>query len=226
MSLSNYIQRRNELEEYFDRTASTTWERLTSDAPVSRIRETVRAGRDHMRQTLLGWLPADLSGARILDAGCGTGQLAMDAAARGADVVAVDLAKSLLDVAAERAGAHTLAGSVKFIAGDMLNPPERGFDYVVAMDSLIHYRLPDFKNALDQLGALSSQSCLFTFAPRTPLLSVIYTLGKAFPRRDRSPAIEPHREADVRAAVTTDNIKNSYRVKSSFYISHAMEVGK
>ena len=30
---------------------------MTADAPVSRIRETVRAGRDDMRQTLLDWLP-------------------------------------------------------------------------------------------------------------------------------------------------------------------------
>jgi light-independent protochlorophyllide reductase subunit L len=32
------------------------------DAPVSRIRATVRAGRDRMRATLLDWLPADLRG--------------------------------------------------------------------------------------------------------------------------------------------------------------------
>lgn len=224
MSQTNYLQRRNELEEYFDRTASQTWERLTSDAPVSRIRATVRAGRDEMRETLLSWLPEDLRGMRVLDAGCGTGQLAMEAAARGADVVAVDLSKSLLDVAAERASSVSLPGSLKFIAGDMLNPPEQNFDYVVAMDSLIHYQLADFKNAFDQLASLAGQSCLFTFAPRTPALSVMHGLGKAFPRRDRSPAIEPHREADIRTAVSESRIANSHRVKSSFYISHAMEV--
>jgi hypothetical protein len=35
---------------------------LTSDAPVGRIRATVRAGRDRMRATLLSWLPQDLRG--------------------------------------------------------------------------------------------------------------------------------------------------------------------
>jgi hypothetical protein len=39
------------------------WERLTSDAPVSRIRQTVREGRDRMRATMLARLPADLTGA-------------------------------------------------------------------------------------------------------------------------------------------------------------------
>jgi hypothetical protein len=70
-----YERRRGELETYFDRTASQAWARLTSDAPVSRIRATVRAGRDEMRATLLGWLPADLTGCRLLDAGCGTAAL-------------------------------------------------------------------------------------------------------------------------------------------------------
>ncbi len=38
-----------QLETYFDRTAVEAWARLTSDAPVGRIRATVRAGRDQMR---------------------------------------------------------------------------------------------------------------------------------------------------------------------------------
>ena len=69
-----YEATRERLETYFDRTASRTWEALTSDAPVSRIRQTVREGRDAMRAELLSILPGDLAGARVLDAGCGAGQ--------------------------------------------------------------------------------------------------------------------------------------------------------
>ena len=79
-----YEQRRSEIQTYFDQTAAEAWSRLTSDAPVGRIRQTVRAGRDQMRETLLGWLPQDLSGRRVLDAGCGTGAFAVEAARRGA----------------------------------------------------------------------------------------------------------------------------------------------
>ena len=42
------------VETYFDKTATTKWERLTSDAPVSKIRETVRKGRDQMRAPIWG----------------------------------------------------------------------------------------------------------------------------------------------------------------------------
>ena len=61
MSSGSYLERRGELETYFDRTAVEAWARLTSDAPVGRIRATVRAGRDRMRATLLDWLPTDLT---------------------------------------------------------------------------------------------------------------------------------------------------------------------
>ena len=63
MNPASYLERRSKIEDYFDRTAVQAWARLTSDAPVGHIRATVRAGRDRMRATLLGWLPADLHGA-------------------------------------------------------------------------------------------------------------------------------------------------------------------
>ena len=53
MASVNYQTRRDEIETYFDRTAADAWAALTSDAPVSRIRRTVRRGRDAMRQTLM-----------------------------------------------------------------------------------------------------------------------------------------------------------------------------
>ena len=101
--MSTYVSRRAELETYFDRTAADAWARLTSDAPVSGIRAKVRAGRDRMRATLLAWLPDDLRGARVLDAGCGTGALAVEAARRGATVTAIDLSATLISLARERA---------------------------------------------------------------------------------------------------------------------------
>ena len=91
MPTVTYLERREQLETYFDRTAVDAWSRMTSNAPLGRIRTTVREGREQMRNLLLSWLPDDLSGRRVLDAGCGTGLFAVEAAQRGAEVVAVDL---------------------------------------------------------------------------------------------------------------------------------------
>mgnify|MGYP001829199968 FL=1 len=132
-----YEATRNRLETYFDQTASQTWERLTSDAPVSRIRQTVRAGRDTMRAKLLKVLPDDLRGARVLDAGCGAGSASIELAARGACVTAVDISPSLLDVARRRTP-EALWEQIDYRSGDMLDPELGEFDAVFAMDSLIH----------------------------------------------------------------------------------------
>ncbi|HEX8389497.1 MAG TPA: magnesium protoporphyrin IX methyltransferase [Sphingomonas sp.] len=222
---SAYGDRRTRLETYFDRTASKTWERLTSDAPVSGVRATVRAGRDRMRATLLSWLPADLTGLRLLDAGCGTGALAVEAARRGAEVVAIDVAGSLVSVARDRAPAGL---KIDWRVGDMLDPSLGSFDHVVAMDSLIHYRAFDIVDVLTALSERTGGSLLFTFAPSTRPLVVMHAVGKLFPRSDRAPAIEPVRERLLRtliaAALPGARIGRCDRISSGFYTSQAMEV--
>ncbi len=227
--MSTYLARRAELETYFDRTASAAWARLTSDAPVSGIRATVRAGRDRMRATLLGWLPPDLAGTRLLDAGCGTGALAVEAASRGAHVTAIDLSASLVALARERAP-RDVAGRIAFAVGAMTDASLGQFDYVVAMDSLIHYPAPDMARTAARLAERAESSVLFTFAPRTPLLSLMHAAGKLFPRADRAPAIEPvskrgiTRRLQADPSLTAWHVARDGRVNSGFYMSHALEL--
>ncbi len=228
MTTPSYVARRGELEAYFDRTAVEAWKRLTSDAPVNRIRATVRAGRDAMRSALLSWLPEDLRGLRILDAGCGTGALAIEAARRGADVVAVDLSPTLIGLAQERAP-HDLPGRVTFAVGDLLDPAFGAFDHVVAMDSLIHYEGADIARTLAALAPRVSSSLIFTVAPRTPALTVMHAVGQLFPRGNRSPAIAPisvdrlSRNMQAQGSLQDWRILQSKRITSGFYISQAVE---
>lgn len=232
MPNASYQQRRAEIETYFDRTAADAWSLLTSTAPVGRIRQTVRAGRDRMRATLLDWLPADLSGKRVLDAGCGTGALALAAAQRGAHVVAIDLSPTLVDLARERNSELAGPGSIDFRVGDMSSPDLGEFDHAVAMDSLIHYAAPDALAVIRQLTAMTNGSVLFTFAPSNPLLATMHVVGKAFPRGNRSPSIVPVAEKKLFHLLTTDpdlsgwRQERSERVSSGFYTSQACELSK
>jgi len=229
MAAVTWQERRGRIETYFDRTAAASWARLTSDAPVSRIRATVRAGREAMRATLLDWLPADLSGRRLLDAGCGTGLLAAEAARRGAEVVAVDLSPNLLALAAERLPPE-LAGRVRFAAGDMRDAGFGRFDHVVAMDSLIHYPAAQAAELVGEWSARCDRSVLFTFAPRTRLLAAMHAAGRLFPRSERAPAIEPVSPAriaqllDARTAQAGWRRGRTARVSRGFYISQACEL--
>jgi magnesium-protoporphyrin O-methyltransferase len=234
MPTLTYQSRRHELLEYFDRTAVDAWQRLTSDAPVNRIRATVRAGREAMRFTLLDWLPGDLRGARVLDAGCGTGALAVEAARRGAHVVAVDLSPKLINLACERRphdlGHDRSGGKIDFFVGDMLDPAFGRFDHVVAMDSLIHYRPRDTVRVLAGLAQRTERSLLLTFAPRTAALTVMHAAGRLFPRGDRAPAIEPVRARTIARQIGAEpglgawRTHRTERVARGFYISQALEV--
>lgn len=226
----SYLERRGEIETYFDRTAAAAWQKLTSDAPVSGIRATVRAGRDKMRATLLSFLPQDLRGCRLLDAGCGTGALAVEAAKRGADVTAVDISPTLIGIAKERLPDRLGQGRIHFVAGDMLDKRFGTFDHIVAMDSLIHYTLPDMVKMLERLSEMSRSGIHFTYAPRTPALAAMHMVGKVFPRSDRSPRIVPHSTASLHkwigksAALEGWKAARDGRISSGFYISHAQEL--
>ena len=228
MQNASYTERRSKLEAYFDRTAAAAWQRLTSDAPVSGIRATVRAGRHEIRSTLLSWLPDDLNGLRVLDAGCGTGALAMIAAERGADVVAVDLSATLVACAQERA---TQLGGPQpaFHAGDMLGEEFGDFDHIVAMDSLIHYDAADIVAALARAAPRCRRSMVFTVAPNSPMLSVMIVVGRLFPRGDRAPFIEPLAEAKLRKLIAAEprladfTPGRTHKVERGFYKSQAYE---
>jgi magnesium-protoporphyrin O-methyltransferase len=183
-----------------------------------------------MRANLLSFLPADLQGRRVLDAGCGTGALALELAQRGAAVVAVDLSHTLVNLARERIGATRVRGSLEFRSGDMLDITLGHFDHVVGMDSLIHYRAADVVRVVTGFAARCRHSMLFTFAPRTPLLASMHAIGRLFPRSDRAPTIEPVAERELRQRLSTEPSLQAWRagrtqrVSHGFYTSQALEL--
>lgn len=222
-----WFDHRDRLAEYFDGTARKAWIDLTSDVKVSGIRATVRAGRERMRAMLLDWLPEDLRRTRLLDAGCGTGALAVQAARRGAEVTAIDIAGGLVAIGRERQPSYLGHGKIDWRVGDMLDPALGTFSHVVAMDSLIHYPTGEIVETVEMLAGRCTGSIVFTFAPHTALLGAMHRVGQFFPRSNRSPALVPVAEADLRDRLGTLpgwRIGRSERVVSGFYTSHALEL--
>ena len=224
---SGWDAKRARLEQYFDRTALDAWAAMTSDAPVSKIRATVRAGREDMRNMLLAWLPQDLRGRRILDAGCGTGMLAIEAARRGADVVGIDVSPQLIEIGKERLPAD-VQDKISLHAGDMLDASYGDFDHIVSMDVLIHYESDQIAAATSRLAERARHSLLFTFAPGTPLLRTARAVGQFFPKSDRSPSIIPVAQDLLKSrlsrSVPQARLGRDQRVSRGFYTSHAQEV--
>jgi len=227
---TTYENRRSEVQAYFDRTAFEAWARLTSDAPLGWIRASVRAGRETMRSTLLGALGANLRGMRILDAGCGTGALAVEMARRGAQVLAVDLSPQLIDLARRRAPADLGEGSILWVPGDMLDTALGHFDHVVGMDSLIHYEAQDMALALAALAPRVRSSLHLTFAPHTPALAMMHLVGRLLPRGNRAPSIVPVAASHLLRRLQDDDRLSPFaaqagpRVSRGFYISQLLSL--
>jgi magnesium-protoporphyrin O-methyltransferase len=130
-------------------------------------------------------------------------------------------------VAALQVGAP-LRGRIAWHSGDMLDPALGEFDHVVAMDSLIHYDAADMVRILASWSPRTRRTMLFTFAPRTPLLAAMRSMGRLFPRGNRAPWIEPVAEAGLRARLGGQlpqrAVGRTQRIASGFYTSQAMEL--
>ena len=83
--------------------------------------------------------------------------------------------------------------------------------------------------ALSRLAERTSSSIVFTFAPRTPLLGAMISVGRLFPRGDRAPWLNPMAADTLEAMRAQDPVLSRWqagrteRVSSGFYKSQAME---
>jgi magnesium-protoporphyrin O-methyltransferase len=184
-----------------------------------------------MRNTIVSRLPEELSGKRILDAGCGTGALALELANKGALVTAVDLSPNLIELAKSRIP-ESDRRNIKFHSGDMLNEAHGDFDYVIGMDSMIHYCAKDMLVVLEKLSLRVREKILFTFAPSTIPLELMIRVGRLFPRKDRAPFIEPISHTKLHKSINQSpwfidwEMPFTNLVSSGFYKSQLMELKK
>jgi ubiquinone/menaquinone biosynthesis C-methylase UbiE len=83
------------------------------------------------------------TGGAALDAGCGSGRLAVEIARRRPDihVHGVDLERGMVDVAIQRAERENVAGHVEFTVADLadLPLPDESVDLIVSTASLHHW---------------------------------------------------------------------------------------
>jgi SAM-dependent methyltransferase len=152
---------------------------LRPDGPSGQARSPYELKRSpygsHAR--LLGMLPAEGHGHRVLDLGCASGYLAALVAGRGFDVVGVD-----------RAGAVAGAPPFTFVAADLeagLPPLDGRFDVIVMADLLEHLRDPlGFLRAARAL--LAPDGVVLASLPNSGHLVVrLVVLAGRFPTHDR-----------------------------------------
>jgi SAM-dependent methyltransferase len=127
---------------------STRWE--GTDAPRgaqydARWEQLAAAGHSvHGEADLVDALLQEHGGRRVLDAGCGTGRVAIELAARGYDVVGVDLDAGMLGAARAKAPeiAWVEADLTTLRAADLRDAGASGFDAAVMAGNVMIFVLP------------------------------------------------------------------------------------
>ncbi len=109
------------------------------------------------RQALVDALPE--RPATVLDAGAGTGALALLAAELGYEVTALDLSTGMLAQAERKATERGLAERMRFVVGSAIEPPEGPFDAV--MERHVLWTLPDPVAVLSGWRSVARRLVLF-----------------------------------------------------------------
>jgi len=139
---------------------STRWD--GTDAPRGAVYDAqwerlAAAGQSiHGEADLVDALLQEGGGRRVLDAGCGTGRVAIELAVRGYDVVGVDFDASMLDVARAKAPELTWVRSDLATLGlaDFPDDAPDAFDAVVMAGNVMIFVLPGTEGSvLERLGA-------------------------------------------------------------------------
>jgi SAM-dependent methyltransferase len=110
---------------------------------------------------------SELGASRVLDLGCGTGTLAIMLASSGLDVVALDPARAMLDVARAKPGAER----VRWICGDATSPSMRASVDVVTCTGNAAQAIvddTDWQRTLDAVRSCLLPDGYFVFETREP----------------------------------------------------------
>ena len=111
----------------------------------------------------------ELSGKRVLDAGCGEGFLSRLMAERGASVLAVDYSEKMLAIARERSQAELEIDYRQANLEKMAGFSAKEFD--LAVSSLVIQDLPDYKAAIGEIYRLLQPGGRFIMAIAHPCFS-------------------------------------------------------
>jgi ubiquinone/menaquinone biosynthesis C-methylase UbiE len=106
-------------------------------------------------QQLINWL-APRPGQAVLDAGCGQGDHLLPIARllRGPGAVGLDKNEDALRIARLRAAATGLSRSIRFVPGDLYQPPFPPATFDLVWSSHVLHGLPDIDRAVGQLATL------------------------------------------------------------------------
>ena len=153
------------------------------DAVAEGWAERVRTGSDQFRERILDSATlavlGDVTGKRVLDAGCGEGRFARMLAERGADVTGLDFSPAMIDLAQKEERNRPLG--ISYLVADLADLPSlspESFDIAVAYLCLID--VADHEEAMARIANVLKPGGQFVFSLLHPCFT---TKGSGWKRR-------------------------------------------
>ena len=218
------------VREYFNGTGFERWRRIYSESDeVNKVQWNIRRGHEKTVAAVLSWLSedGDVSSRSFCDAGCGVGSLALPLAAMGArSIAASDISEAMLGEAVRRSEAAGVPPEqLQFHAAD-LESLRGSFDTVICLDVFIHYPQVAAEAMVTHLARLSRRRLIVSFAPHSPLLATLKTIGSFFPGPSKATRAYTLKEQGIVAAADACGFSTTGRRllnQAPFYFSRLIE---
>jgi len=214
------------VQRYFETSGFSRWTAIYGTGEIPPIWRVIRDGHQQSLDQVLAWIAGDES-ITALDAGCGTGNLAIQLAERGYDVDAFDVSAPMIHFAKYINSGRTRKTPPNFMVGDIacVEGQNRSYDLVCCLDVLFHYPFEEATAMFERLTNLSDGKLIASFALRTWANDFWMAVGKKFHSKNRMTHLYMYSFSEVKEALAKMGfeITRTRRVKFFFYDSFVFE---
>jgi magnesium-protoporphyrin O-methyltransferase len=217
------------VQKYFEASGFSRWAAIYGQGDIPPIWRVIRDGHDRAIDLVVDWVGTADGDQTVLDAGCGTGNLATRLADSGHRVQGFDLSAPMVSFARHITQGRISRGpQPEFFVGDISALDGQGvsYDTVCCLDVLFHYPYEEVKDMLARLAALSRHKVVGSFAIRTTMNAFWMEIGQRFfHKKNRMTKLHLLTYDQVEQIMYRSGfaIKRTERVTKFFYDSYVFE---
>ncbi len=213
--------------KYFETSGFSRWTAIYGEGGIPPIWRVIREGHDLAMDRVISWIQDD-GGRKALDAGCGTGVLAMRLADCGYAVDGFDVSAPMVSFARYNTLHRTRGIQPQFHVGDIaaLDAEPGQYDLVCCLDVLFHYPYAECKEMLTKLAGLTSHKIIGSFAIATAFNTFWMMIGKKyFHQKNRMTNLHLMTYDQIEQVLYRAGLRvtRTHRVKKFFYDSYVFE---
>ncbi len=214
------------VRKYFETSGFSRWTAIYGTGDVPPIWKVIRDGHDRALEAVVSWVSTS-KGHTALDAGCGTGNLAIELAHHGFEVDAFDVSAPMIHFAKYINAGRTKGITPQFLVGDIaaLAGQARRYDVVCCLDVLFHYPYEEVADMLTRLASLAAHKVVGSFALRTPMNDFWMSVGQRFHAKNRMTKLHMFSYDEIERVLYRAGFRmtRKQRVKFFFYDSFVFE---